>query len=258
MKFIDLNADIGEATSAVGQKAEADILTHVSSANIACGGHAGTVDTMRATVRAAKLRGVNVGAHPGYPDFDNFGRKPMALGTDIAPETLRESLRSQIIALAEIAADEGMALTYVKPHGAAYNDAVGSVQHANIIAEVIAGIDPKLIFMGGPNSEMGNAAKRYGLEFIAEGFIDRRYTDDGHLQSRAIEGAVITDQSTRMAQAKSLVTTRSVTTASGANLKIEARSLCLHGDSAGAVETARLARETIEAAGVTVRAFTHV
>jgi len=256
MKFIDLNADIGEANTPESHQAEADILKYVSSANIACGGHAGTRETMRVTVREAKAQGVNIGAHPGYPDKVNFGRKSMRLNSDIAPDTLRNSLREQIITLAEIASDEGMALTYVKPHGAAYNDAVTNEDHANLIADVIAKIDSNLIFMGGPNSAMGKAAEAHGLEFISEGFIDRRYTDEGHLQSRAIDGAIITNQSDRMSQAKSLVTSQTVHTASGNILNISARSLCLHGDSAGAVETARLARETIEATGVKIRAFT--
>lgn len=258
MKFMDLNADIGEATTPEGQQAEADILNYVSSANIACGGHAGTPETMRTTVRAAKACGVNIGAHPGYPDKENFGRTSMTLGKDIDPKYLRDSLREQILSLAQIASEEGMRLTYVKPHGAAYNDSVTSPEHADLIASVIADIDPSLIFMGGPNSEMGKAAKAHGLKFVPEGFIDRRYTDAGHLQSRAIDGAVITKQSARMAQAEALVTTQTVVTASGTSLKIDARSLCLHGDSAGAVETARLARKTIEAAGVKIKAFTHV
>lgn len=258
MKVIDLNADIGEAVTPEGRQAEADILRFVSSANIACGGHAGTVETMRATIRAAKANGVNIGAHPAYPDKENFGRKSMRLGDDISPVKLRDSLRDQIVMLSEIAADEGVALTYVKPHGALYNDAINSAAHAGLITRVIADIDPELMFMGGPNSEMGRAAQHQGLKFVAEGFIDRRYTDDGHLQSRTESGAVIRDQDARMTQALSLVTDQSVTTATGQKLRIIAQSLCLHGDSAGAVETARLARETIEAAGIKIRAFADV
>lgn len=258
MEFIDLNADIGEAVTPEGQQAEADILRYVSSANIACGGHAGDVETMRATVRAAIANGVNIGAHPGYPDKAHFGRRTLKLGTDIEAGTLRQSLTQQINALMDIANEEGATVSYVKPHGALYNDAVNSPELATLIAEVISDIDSHLIFMGGPNSEMGRAAEHAGLKFISEGFIDRRYTDAGHLQSRAIDGAVISDQSTRMEQARGLVTQQTVRTASGSALKIKAQSLCLHGDSAGAVETARLARETIEAAGVKIKAFVDV
>jgi len=234
------------------------MLLYISSANIACGGHAGTKKSMRHMVRGAKENGVVIGAHPSYPDKAHFGRKSMTLNEDISVENLKASLLEQITTLAEIAAKEESFISYVKPHGALYNDAVNDTVKADLIAEVIATIDPRLIFMGGPNSEMGRAAKRHNLKFIAEGFIDRRYTDDGHLQSRTVDGAVIKDQKSRLIQAKKLVTMQSVTTASGKELPIEVKTLCLHGDSAGAVETARLARREIEAAGVQIKAFTHV
>ncbi len=255
MKTIDLNADIGEAETPDWERSEVEILRYVSSANIACGGHAGNDDSMLRTVKAAKARGVVIGAHPGYPDPHNFGRKSMPLDSPVFAHALRASLTEQIIRLAEIAADVGAQIAYVKPHGALYNDAVKSRAHADLIAGVIKDISPDFIFMGGPNSEMGVAAKAHGLAFIAEGFIDRRYTDDGHLQSRSINGAVIRDQDKRMSQARSLVEAGSVTTASGKILSINAQSLCLHGDSSGSVETARLARKTIEAAGFEIKAF---
>ena len=255
MKSIDLNADLGEADNTDWALNEAKMLLYISSANIACGGHAGTEKSMRHTVRGAKENGVVIGAHPSYPDKAHFGRRSMTLGKDISAENLKASLLEQITKLAEIAAQEDMFISYVKPHGALYNDAVRDAEKANLIAEVITAIDSKLIFMGGPNSEMGKAAKSHGLKFIAEGFIDRRYTDEGHLQSRSIEGAVIKDQKARLIQAKKLVTMQCVTTATGKELPIDVKTLCLHGDSAGAVETARLARREIEAAGVKIKAF---
>jgi len=258
MKSIDLNADLGEADNADWARNEAEMLLYISSANIACGGHAGTEKSMRHMVRGAKEHGVVIGAHPSYPDKVHFGRKSMLLGKDISAEALKASLLEQITTLAEIASQEGMFISYVKPHGALYNDAVTNANIAELIAEIVSTIDPRLIFMGGPNSEMGKAAKRHKLKFIAEGFIDRRYTDDGHLQSRKLDGAVIKNQKSRLIQAKKLVTMQSVTTASGKELSIEVKTLCLHGDSAGAVETARLARREIEAAGVQIKAFTHV
>jgi len=255
MRLIDLNADLGEADNVVWARNEAEMLLYISSANIACGGHAGTEKSMRYMVRGARDNSVVIGAHPSYPDKAHFGRKSMSLGKDISVEALKASLMEQITTLAEIAAEEEMFVSYVKPHGALYNDAVADAEKADLIAEVIATIDPKLIFMGGPNSEMGKAAKRHKLKFIAEGFIDRRYTDDGHLQSRSIDGAVIKDQKARLIQAKKLVTLQSVTTAAGKELPIDVKTLCLHGDSAGAVETARLVRREIEAAGVKIKAF---
>ena len=258
MKSIDLNADLGEADNAEWARNEAEMLLYISSANIACGGHAGTEKSMRHMVRGAKDNGVVIGAHPSYPDKAHFGRRSMTLGEDITAEALKASLLEQITTLAEIAAEEEMFISYVKPHGALYNDAVMDPIKADLIAEVITTIDPKLIFMGGPNSEMGKAAKRHKLKFIAEGFIDRRYTDAGHLQSRSIDGAVIKDQKARLIQAKKLVTMQRVSTASGKELSIDVKTLCLHGDSAGAVETAQLARREIEAAGVNIKAFARV
>ena len=258
MKSIDLNADLGEADNADWARNEAEMLRYITSANIACGGHAGTKNSMRHMVRGAKEHNVVIGAHPSYPDKAHFGRKSMALGEDITAEDLKASLLEQITTLAEIAAEEESFIAYVKPHGALYNDAVTDTEKANLIAEVIAAIDPTLVFMGGPNCEMGLAAKRHALKFVAEGFIDRRYTDDGHLQSRSIDGAVIKNQKTRLIQAKKLVTMQSVTTATGSEMPINVKTLCLHGDSDGAVETAKLARREIEAAGVKIRAFANV
>lgn len=256
MKTIDLNADIGEADNADWQAAETAILTYISSANIACGGHAGDAASMRRTVRGALAKGVVIGAHPAYPDRENFGRKSLELDVDITEDALAQTLREQMRALINIANDEGARVAYVKPHGQLYNDAVGDARKAGLIARTIADIDPDLILLGGPNSEMGRAAAAHGIRFVAEGFIDRRYSDDGHLISRKVAGAVIADQEDRLAQARQLATTGEVKTASGGTLDIKARSLCVHGDSAGAVETAQQARAAIEAEGVTIRAFT--
>lgn len=255
MKTIDLNADIGEANTPEWAASEAAIISAISSANIACGGHAGDDASMRLTVRNAKSAGVTIGAHPAYPDRDNFGRTSLILGQDIEKNALKETLRIQILNLAEICAREEVKLAYVKPHGALYNDSVFDAGKADLIAEVIADLNMGLVFLGGPKSQMGRAATDHKLEFIAEGFIDRRYTDDGHLLSRKIDGAVIKDQSERLAQARALATTGQVQTHSGKVLKLKTGSLCVHGDSAGAVETARQARAAIEAEGLTIKAF---
>jgi UPF0271 protein len=255
MKSIDLNADIGEADNANWAWAEAQIVTQISSANIACGGHAGDEASMTTTVKNARASGVTLGAHPAYPDRKNFGRRSLTLGVDISRQALINSLTQQIATLAEIAAKQDAQITYVKPHGQLYNDAVTDGEKADLIARVIHDIDPNLILLGGPNSAMLRAAKFNGIKFIAEGFIDRRYSDEGHLVPRSQPGAVIEDQDDRLAQARSLAMSGDVQTASGGTLNIKARSLCVHGDSAGAVETARLARAAIEAAGVKIKAF---
>lgn len=252
MKTVDLNADIGEAEDESGIACELAILRYVSSANIACGGHRGDAISMRRTVREALKNNVAIGAHPAYPDRENFGRKSMVLGQDIEVGKLRESLTAQIQSLIDITASEGANVTYVKPHGALYNDSVHNPTHADLVTRVIHGIDPSLALMGAPNSQMGAAAKRFDLRFISEGFIDRRYTDDGHLQSRSIDGAVIKGHAARMAQLQALVTTGEIETASGNSLTLKCDSLCLHGDSAGAVETAKHARRLIEEAKVII------
>lgn len=253
MKTIDLNADLGEADTPAGQASEAAVLRYISSANIACGGHAGDAETMRRTVRAAKANGVKIGAHPSYPDRVNFGR----MSLPIKSRDLRETLMAQITTLTEIAASEGQTISYVKPHGALYNDAAENTDLAALLAETVAALDPNLIFMGSPGSELERAAQAQSLRFIAEGFIDRRYLDTGRLQARSIEGAVIQDQDERMSQTLSLANTGSVISDTGAKISVPAKTLCLHGDSAGAVETARQARTALEAAGFTIQSFAH-
>ena len=255
MKTIDLNADIGEANTPEWAASEAAIVSAISSANIACGGHAGDAESMLQTVRNAKAAGVTIGAHPAYPDRENFGRRSLVIGKDIDAKALRETLRKQILTLAAICEVENTSLAYVKPHGALYNDSVFDSEKADLIAQVIAELDMGLAFLGGPNSEMGRAAADHGLRFVAEGFIDRRYTDDGHLLSRKIDGAVIKDQTARLAQAQALATTGQVQTHSGKTLTLQTGSLCVHGDSAGAVETAKQARLAIEAEGIMIKAF---
>lgn len=255
MKSIDLNADIGEADTPEWAASEAAIVSAISSANIACGGHAGDTSSMRLTVRNAKAAGVTIGAHPAYPDRANFGRTSLVLGQDIDAKALADTLRAQILDLVEICTAEDVTLAYVKPHGALYNDSVFDAQKADLIAAVIADLNLGLTFLGGPNSQMGRAAADHKLRFVAEGFIDRRYTDDGHLLSRKIDGAVIKDQTDRLNQARSLATTGHVQTRSGKTLTLKTGSLCVHGDSAGAVETAKQARAAIEAEGLTIKAF---
>jgi len=255
MKTIDLNADIGEADSPEWAASEAAILRFISSANIACGGHAGDDASMHLTVGNAKSAGVTIGAHPAYPDRDNFGRQSLVLGENIDAKTLSETLRSQILNLVDICAQHDVALAYVKPHGALYNDAVFEARKADLIAGVISKLNLGLKFLGAPNSEMSRSAKEHDLPFIAEGFIDRRYTKDGHLLSRKIDGAIIQDQTERLAQARALATTGHVQTHSGTTITLKTGSLCVHGDSAGAVETARQARAAIEAEGLLIQAF---
>nr|MBA3948422.1 LamB/YcsF family protein [Acidobacteriota bacterium] len=180
---IDLNADMGE-----GAGADEALLGVVSSANIACGAHAGDPSLMRRTVRAARASGVAIGAHPGFPDREHFGRRELSMGA----QAIEDSVIYQIAALAGIAAAEGAALAHVKPHGALYNMAANDLAMADAIASAIAIFDPSLVMVGLPASALARAAEKAGLAFAAEGFADRAYEPDGSLVARSTPGALIT------------------------------------------------------------------
>jgi len=257
MKSIDLNADTGEADNADWLAVESAVMGHITSANIACGGHAGDDDSMECTIRLARTNGVTIGAHPAYPDRGNFGRKSWVLGRDISSKALANTLTSQITRLSEIAARNGCEIRYVKAHGALYNDAVFDSEKAHLIAETVAKLDSSLWLMGAPDSHLTKAAKSNDLKFIAEGFVDRRYTDEGHLQSRTETGAVIASQTEREKQAVALWQGHPIPTASGGSLKLNIRTLCLHSDSPGADKTAAQIRQSLVARGARIKAFTH-
>ena len=171
MKVIDLNADLGEADNRDWAQAEYAMLAYVSSANIACGGHAGTPKSMRHMVRGAVEHGVAIGAHPAYPDKAHFGRRSLELGRDISKDALSDSLMEQITTLAEIAAEQGSFLTYVKPHGALYNDAVKDAAKADIIASTIAAIDRKLSLMGAPLARSKTPRKTMGYAILPKALL---------------------------------------------------------------------------------------
>ncbi len=229
--MIDLNADLGE-----GDPCDAELLTIVSSCNIACGGHAGDAETMRITVAAAIMNGVSIGAHPAYPDREGFGRRSGFMSGD----ALRESLQAQIEALASIAAKQGAAISHVKPHGALYNDAVNDRELADVIATAILATVPEANFVGLPNSELQKAAATSGLDFVGEGFIDRAYQDDGQLVPRSQPGAVHDSLELVLPQAISLVD------------KVD--TLCIHGDTPGATAVAKAVRDALAQKGVQIRA----
>ena len=231
VQMIDLNADLGE-----GDPYDAELLTIVSSCSIACGGHAGDAETMRITVAAAIKNGVSIGAHPAYPDREGFGRRSGFMSGD----ALRESLQAQIEALASIAAEQGVAISHVKPHGALYNDAVNDRELANVIATAILATVPEANFVGLPNSELQKAAAASGLDFVGEGFIDRAYQDDGQLVPRSQPGAVHDSLELVLRQAISLVD------------KVD--TLCIHGDTPGAAGVAKAVRDALEQKGVQIRA----
>ena len=242
---IDLNADLGE-----GCGDDAAILDCVSSANIACGWHAGDADTMRAAVRAAKARGVAVGAHPSFPDREHFGRRAMQL----PPDTVYSGVLYQIGALQAIARGEGVRLTHVKPHGALYNQAARDPVLAGAIVRAVQAADPALAVVGLAGSELVRQARGAGLRALDEVFADRAYQADGSLAPRGTPGALIEDEDEALAQTLQMITEGRVTALDGSRVALRADTVCLHGDGAHAVAFARRLRRELLARGLTLRA----
>lgn len=245
MASIDLNADLGE-----GDAHDLDLLQIVSSCNVACGGHAGDLDSMTTTVRAALANGVAVGAHPAYPDRAGFGRRSgFARG-----KRLRAALRQQIDALRDVAKAAGVTLTHVKPHGALYNDAARDRDLAELVADVVAATAGAPALVGPPGSELQAAAKARKLQYRAEAFVDRAYRADGSLVPRTEPGAVHTELNTMTTQAVRLAIEGRIVAQSGDEIEIAADTLCIHGDTDRAAEAARAVRDVLGANGVEIRA----
>lgn len=230
---------------------DACILELVSSANIACGFHAGDATSMRETVRAARERGVAIGAHPSYPDIPGFGRRELNLD---AREIARH-VTTQIGTLSDVCASEHARLTHVKPHGALYNRAARDAKAARALADAIREADRDLILLGLAGSEMMRAAERAGIPFASEAFVDRAYTSDLLLVPREQEGALIDDVGEAVARAIALVQRKTMTTVDGLELPLEAMSLCVHGDNPDALTILRGLRSGLESAGVRIAPF---
>ena len=232
-----------------GETTDADLLAIVSSCNVACGGHAGDVATMVETIRGAIGNDVAVGAHPSYPDRDGFGRVSRYLDGD----ALYDSLTEQVTTIADVAAELGVRLRHVKPHGALYNDAAADRELADIVARVTSEAPGEPMLVGPPQSELEAAAADHGLGYVAEAFIDRAYEPDGRLVSRAEPAAVHSDLNTITAQAVSLARDHRVTARDGSVIDVAADTLCIHGDTDGAVAAARAVRDVLAQRGVVIR-----
>lgn len=241
---IDLNADVGEGL----ETADAAILPLITSANIACGGHAGDLRTMRATVALAVEHGVAIGAHPGYPDREGFGRRAI----DISEEALRASLREQLETLAAVATEAGARIAHVKPHGSLYNQAAADPTVARLLAEVVRAWDPDVVLVGLAGSASLAAGREAGLAVAAEGFADRAYEPDGSLRPRSRAGAMHEDAAVVAAQAVAIARDGQAPLEGGGSVAVAAETLCLHGDEPGAVDNARAVRAALRAAGVTL------
>jgi 5-oxoprolinase (ATP-hydrolysing) subunit A len=245
MSWLDLNADLGEG---VGD--DEAMLAIVSSASVACGGHAGDAVSMRAALRAAKARGVVVGAHPSFPDRENFGRQRMVL----PPEDLDTSIRTQVKQLVELGDEEGWPVRYVKLHGALANMAAEEPAVAALCFAAIEGLASNMAILAIDNSAQADIAETLGFRTIREAYADRAYLPNGLLVPRASPGAVLHDAEEIAARAVRLAIAGEIVTDDGTVLKTEARSLCIHGDTPGAVAIALRVRSSLGAAGVEVRA----
>ncbi len=207
------------------------IFPHITSCNIACGFHGGDAWYMEKTISSALKHNVRIGAHPSYPDLHGFGRRNMQLRKD----ELKSILKYQIAALKGMAESQGAQLAYVKPHGALYNTAFSDPDECATIIDAIKEIDPSLFFMGLAHSLMEDVAKAKDITFIREGFADRRYTSNGHLMSRSIDGAVIQDPSTAAAQVLSMLLDEKVICDDGSEIVLRPQSICIHRDNPSAV-----------------------
>jgi 5-oxoprolinase (ATP-hydrolysing) subunit A len=243
---IDLNCDMGE-----GMDTDEEILPFVSSVNIACGYHAGNADLMKRTVELALEYQVAIGAHPAYPDLENFGRKDI-LGTTLKEEDLPAILVDQLHTLQKICEEAGARLHHVKPHGALYNRAAKDARVSALVCRVIREFDPSLSLYGLSGSEMKRQADLIGLQFISEVFADRTYQDDGSLTPRTAPGALIDDPDAAVAQVLKMVRERRVITATGREVPLSAGTVCIHGDGIHAVEFARMIYRVLTENGISV------
>lgn len=248
---IDLNSDLGESFGPWPMGQDAALMDSITSANIACGFHAGDPGVMRQTLRLAKDRAVAVGAHPGFPDLVGFGRREIKA----APADVEDFVLYQVSALAGMAAAQGVRLQHVKAHGALYNMACKDRALADAIARATAAFDRSLILFGLPNSELLRAGEAAGLRVASEVFADRAYERDGSLVSRGTPGSVIHDQQAVVDRAVRMVKQKEVVAVDGSTIALQADTICLHGDTPGAANLARAIRSGLEAAGIQVAAL---
>ncbi len=250
---IDLNCDLGEASSPEALRLEEEILPHVTSITIACGFHAGHVDLMRHMLHLARARGIAVGAHPGLRDPASFGRRELA----VSPTEVENLVAYQIGALVGIAALEGVPVSHVKPHGALYNMAARDRAVASAIARAVAAVDRRLILFGLAGSKLVEAGRELGLRAAEEGFADRAYQPDGTLVPRGQPGAVISDEREAIYRALRLVRDGMIRAVDGSEVRRRIDTLCLHGDTADAARLSKSIRGALTEAGVQVRAISH-
>lgn len=251
MMRVDLNCDVGELREALTDGSQEAVLRQVTSANIACGGHAGDAEMMRATIEQAQCYGVAIGAHPGYEDRANFGR----IGLALSGEELAASVYKQLVALAEIAEQCGAPITHVKPHGAMYNQAARDRSTAQSIAIGVARWRKDVVLVGLAGSVMLEEFQKAGFAVAAEGFADRKYEADGSLRARKFRDALLYEPAEAAAQAVRMAKEGSVVAANGSVIALKVETICVHGDTPGAARIAAAVRRALEDAGTTMQAL---
>lgn len=253
MPAIDLNSDLGEGWAGVAVADDDAMLQLVTSANLACGGHAGDADARRNAVRAAVDAGVVIGAHPSYDDREGFGRRAM----DVPGPVLERQIREQLEALLDTCDGvPGAVVRYLKPHGALYSRILTDADQADAVARVAAAFElPVLALAGVPGSAIQRACDRRFVDIVGEAFADRAYAPDGTLVARGVSGAVLDDADAVRARVVRLATEHLIDTIDGGTLHLDAQSVCVHGDTRGAVALAQGVRAGLDDAGIDVRPF---
>jgi UPF0271 protein len=243
---IDINADLGEFEESLANGTEFELMRYITSANIACGGHAGNEQTMWQTLAAARKLKVAVGAHPSYPERANFGR----VESPLSPMEIEASVIHQITALAKIAESLDMRLVHVKPHGALYHAANKNREVALAIGRAVKAIAPELVMVGQAGSSVLDVWHSMGLRFAAEAFADRAYEPDGTLRKRTLSGALLDNPARAAQQATDIAVRHKVIASDGSELSVEANTICIHSDTPGSVAIAREINQRLKAAGV--------
>jgi UPF0271 protein len=249
MKFIDINCDMGEWPEDVIGGLQESLMPHLTSVNIACGGHAGDEKTMRATIQQAQRHHLAIGAHPGYADRAHFGRVELR----ITPQEIADSVCEQVSTLAAIAAETDAAISHVKAHGALYNQAARDPEIARAIAEGVARWNESVMMIGLAGSQMLRIFAEAGFSVAAEAFADRRYEPDSSLRSRKFDDALISDPLAAAAQAVRIAQYGSVIAFNGTEISVDAQTICIHGDTPGAQQIAASVATALRGAGVTPR-----
>jgi UPF0271 protein len=248
---IDINADLGESEESLANGTDFELMRYITSANVACGGHAGNERTMQETLTAARKLKVAIGAHPSYPDRANFGR----IESTSSPAEIEASVGQQIAALLNIAESLDMRLVHVKPHGALYHAANTNREIALAIGRAVQAINPHLLMVGQAGSSALGAWRGMGLHCAAEAFADRAYEPDGTLRKRTLSGALLDDPSRAAQQAVDIVVRHRAIASDGSEITIEANTICIHSDTPGSVAIAREVNQRLIAAGVRVQAL---